>query len=49
MAGLSVSKIERTMTLVILLNLFILNGKGAKLSLGTVIIDRREFLVVGQS
>ena len=42
MAGLSIGKIFSIMASVILLVLFIINGRGPKLSLGTVLINRRE-------
>ena len=42
MAGRNVGKILSIMASVILLVLFIINGRGPKLSLGTVIINRRE-------
>ena len=42
MAGLNVGKKSSIMASVTILVLFMINGRGPKLSLGTVIINRRE-------
>ena len=46
MAELNVAEKSSIMASVILGVLFILNGRGPKLSLGTGIINRREYLLV---